>query len=142
MVTVLKVKNESDSNVGYRISEAFKDVHGFSIFDRMLVRNSECGEYEYLYLFINEYELNTFINIILTEDTTIFNKRDFTNDLIDIIVNNNLDEFKSKFELFFDFDDIIGDFYLKAITKDIVLDKMCFSGKDSLTKFDYKILNQ
>jgi len=142
MVTILKVKNESDDNVGFRINEAFKDAHGFSIFDKILVRDSDCGEYEYLYLFVNQIEVNTFINIILSEDTTIFNKKDFTDDLINIIVNNKLDTFKSKFEEHYEFDLLITSFYLESITKDIVLDKICFSGKDSLTKIDYEILEQ
>jgi hypothetical protein len=142
MVTILKIKNDSDSEVNFRINDNFRDINGFSVFDRMLVKDSDCGEFEYLYLFLNQVELNSFINIVLAEDTTIFYKYDFTDDLINIIINNKLDEFKSKFELEFDFDELLGLFYDESITKDIVLDKICFSGKNSLNESDYNILGQ
>ena len=142
MVTILKVKNESNSDVSFKINQEFIDAHEFSVFDRMLVKESECGNYEYLYLFLNQAELNTFINIALKEDTTIFYKNDFTDDLINIIINNKLDEFKSEFDLGFDFYELFTFFYLESITKDMILDKICFNGKDSLTKYDYEILEQ
>ena len=142
MVTILKIKNDSDSEVNFRINDNFRDINGFSVFDRMLVKDSDCGEFEYLYLFLNQVELNSFINIALAEDTTIFYKYDFTDDLINIIINNKLDEFKSEFELEFDFDELLGLFYDESITKDIVLDKICFSGKNSLNESDYNILDQ
>lgn len=142
MVTILKVKNNSEFDVSFKIYQDFNDANGFSVFDKMLVRDSECGDYEFLYLFLNQMELDSFINIILDNDTTIYYKSDFTNELIDIIINNKLDEFKSKFELDFDFDEIFSLFYSESITKDMVLDKICFNGKDSLTKHDYEILEQ
>jgi len=42
----------------------------------------------------------------------------------------------------FDFDELLGLFYDESITKDIVLDKICFSGKNSLNESDYNILDQ
>jgi|DEB19_MinimDraft_2_1074335.scaffolds.fasta_scaffold168467_1 hypothetical protein len=142
MVTILKIKNNSDFDVNFKINDEFEDANGFSIFDRMLVKDSDCGEFEYLYLFINQVELNSFMNILLDNDSTIFHKYDFTDDLINIIINNKLDEFKSKFEIDFDFDELLNLFYNESITKDIVLDKICFSGKDSLNESDYNILKQ
>lgn len=142
MVTILKIKNDSDSDVNFKINDEFEDANGFSIFDRMLVKDSDCGEFEYLYLFINQVELNSFMNILLDNGSTIFHKYDFTDDLINIIINNKLVDFKSKFEIDFDFDELLGLFYNESITKDIVLDKICFSGKDSLNESDYNILKQ
>jgi hypothetical protein len=142
MVTILKIKNNSDFDVNFKINEEFEDANGFSIFDKMLVKDSDCGEFEYLYLFINQIELNSFMNIVLDNGSIIFHKYDFTDDLINIIINNKLEEFKSKFELEFDFDEIFNLFYNESITKDIVLDKICFSGKNSLNELDYDILRQ
>ena len=142
MVTVLKMYNPGGYEMGLKIDSDFYDIHNFSVFDRMLVKESVCGEYEYVYLFLNQLELNTFINIILSEDTIIYEKYDFTDELIKIIINNKVDEFIDEFVLDFDFDYILKLFYSESITKNIVLDKICFNGKESLTEYDYEILEQ
>jgi hypothetical protein len=143
MVTILKVDNVEDNNVKiYSIYFEFMDIHGFSIFDKTLVKTSSCGEYEYLYLFMNQEELNSFIGLLLDNDMTIYSKKDYTDEMVSIIVNNKIDDFKKEFESSFDIDTLVKSFYETSITKDNILDKISLSGIKSLNDNDYEVLNQ
>lgn len=143
MVTILKLDNKDDNNeMIYTIYEEFIEAYNVSIFDRMLIEISPCRKYELLYLFMNQEELNTFINLILDCNLTIYSKEDYTDKLTSLVVNNKLDGFKSKFMDIYGFDELISYFYESNITKDNVLDKACFNGFDSLNENDYKILEQ
>lgn len=141
MVTILKVKHELSNNADiYSIYHDFIDIHGLSIFDRMLVKNSLCGDYEYLYLFLNQEELNTFINLLLEKNISIYSKEDYTETLVRIVIDNRINYFKNLFDDIFNIDELIRLFYESTITKDNVLDKALFNGFDSLTDDDYKVL--
>lgn len=142
MVTVLKVNNEQENNEKiYSIYFEFIERYGFSIFDKMLIKTSSCDKYEYLYLFMNQNELNGFISLLLDENMTIHSKQDYTEKMLSIIVSNKLDEFKEQFEPTFDTDSLISSFYDLVVTKDDVLDKANSNGFESLTEDDYRILN-
>jgi hypothetical protein len=142
MVTVLKVDNVEGNNVKiYSIYFEFMDIHGFSIFDKTLVKTSRCGEYEYLYLFMNQEELNSFIGLLLDKDMTIYSKKDYTDEMVSIIVNNKIHDFKEEFESSFDIDTLIKSFYETSITKDNILDKINLNGIKYLNDYDYKVLN-
>jgi hypothetical protein len=142
MVTVLKVNNEQENNEKiYSIYFQFIERYGFSIFDKMLIKTSSCDKYEYLYLFMNQDELNGFISLLLDENMTIHSKQDYTEKMLSNIVNNKLDEFKEQFEPTFDTDGLISLFYDSVVTKDDVLDKVNSNGFESLTEDDYRILN-
>lgn len=142
MVTILKVKNEVENNEKiYSIYFEFTERFGFSIFDKMLIKTSSCDTYEYLYLFMNVDELNGFIGLLLEQNITIYSKKDYTNELLSIIINNKVDEFKNEFDSSFNTDELISIFYDVAVSKDDVLDKASYNGFDSLTENDYRILN-
>ena len=140
MVTILKVDNVGDNNQIMPIVFDFQEKFGVSPFDKMLIR--EVGEHEYLYLFMNQEELNAFINLMLEQDMTIHSKTDYTEKLISLIINNKLHEFTNMFEDMFDIDAIISEFYNSNITKDNVLDKAIANGFGSLSENDYRILKQ
>jgi len=142
MVTILKVNNEQENNEKiYSIYFEFIERYGFSIFDKMLIKTSSCDKYEYLYLFMNQDELNGFIGLLLDENMTIHSKQDYTEKLLSMIVNNKLDDFKEQFEPTFDTGSLISLFYDSVVTKDDVLDKANSNGFKSLTEDDYRILN-
>jgi hypothetical protein len=142
MVTILKVNNEQENNEKiYSIYFEFIERYGFSIFEKMLVKTSSCDKYEYLYLFMNQDELDGFIGLLLDENMTIHSKQDYTEKMLSIIINNKLDEFKEQFEPTFDTDSLISLFYDSVVTKDDVLDKVNSNGFESLTEDDYRILN-
>jgi hypothetical protein len=138
MVAILKIKNEIENNE--TIYFEFIEKYGFSIFDKMLIKTSSCDTYEYLYLFMNVDELNGFIGLLLEQGITIHSKKDYTNELLSIIVNNKVDEFKDEFDLSFNIDELISMFYDMAVSKDDVLDKASYNGFNSLTENDYRIL--
>jgi hypothetical protein len=143
MVTILKVKNEIENNEKiYSIYFEFIDRYNFSIFDKMLVKVSDCENYEYLYCFMNQDELNGFIGMLLEQDITIHSKSDYTERMVSMIIENKIGDFKNQFDPTCDVDGLISLFYDSCVTKDNVLDKANSNGFDSLTEDDYRVLKQ
>jgi hypothetical protein len=140
MVTLLTIENEKGSLKYMDIFADFEEINGFSLADKILVNESECGTYEYVYVFLPQDILNSLINIILNHNTVIYSKKDFTSEMVDILMGNKLDEFKSTFEPYYEFDSIVDEFYNENIDVDMVLDKANKYGFDLLTENDYTIL--
>jgi len=140
MVTIIKIDKVDGKGWVFEINEAFNDVHGFDIFDCILVKETDCGNYENLFLFMNTYQVNTFIGLLLERNMSCHSKVDFTNEMVNIINSNKVAEFKSTFNGMDDFDDIIDVFTLNNIDKDMVLDKISSLGSTALTENDYVIL--
>lgn len=140
MVTLLTIENEKGSLKYMDIFSDFDDVNGFSLTDKILVNESECGLYEYVYVFLPQDTLDSLINIILNHNTVIYSKKDFTNEMVNILMTNSLDTFKSTFEPYYEFDSIVSDFYNENIDVDMVLDKANRYGFDLLNENDYTVL--
>lgn len=140
MVTLLTIENEKGSLKYMDIFSDFDDVNGFSLTDKILVNESDCGAYEYVYVFLPQDTLDSLINIILNHNTVIYSKKDFTNEMVDILMTNTLDTFKSTFEPYYEFDSIVSDFYNENIDVDMVLDKANRYGFDLLNENDYTVL--
>lgn len=140
MVTLLTIENEKGSLKYMDIFSDFDDVNGFSLTDKILVNESECGLYEYVYVFLSQDTLDSLINIILNHNTIIYSKKDFTSEMVDILMTNSLDTFKSTFEPYYEFDSIVSDFYNENIDVDMVLDKANRYGFDLLNENDYTVL--
>lgn len=141
MVTRIKIKNLADQSVFGDVFSDFEDIHGFDLSSKILVRESDCLRYEYLYVFANTYELNSFVNLLDGEGVNVIESIDFTDKLVNIIVSNKTNAFINQFPKMFDFDTIIEDFSLGHIDKDNVLDKISKLGLENLTPCDYKILH-
>jgi hypothetical protein len=140
MTTLLTIENEKGSLKYMDIFADFEEINGFPLTDKILVNESECGKYEYVYVFLPQDTLDSLINIILNHNTVIYSKKDFTIEMIDILMENKLDDFKSTFEPYYEFDSIVSDFYNENIDVDMVLDKANKVGFDSLTENDYTVL--
>jgi hypothetical protein len=108
----------------------------------ILTKNSECGNFEYIYFFEDEYICNSFIRILLDSKFIIFETKDVTEHICEIVNSNKLEEFKSELcqSSKDNFDLIISAFVFEHITKDMVLDKINALGINSLTEQDYSIL--
>jgi hypothetical protein len=141
MVTIIKIDKKEGSGWVFEINEAFKSVHGIEIFDCILVKDSDCGNFEKLFLFMDNYEMNTFINLLLERDIAVYSKVDFTKDLINIVNTNKVSEFKSTFNQMDELDNIINTFTFNHIDIDMVLDKISDLGKSGLTENDFAILS-
>jgi hypothetical protein len=140
MVTLLTIENEKGSLKYMDIFADFDEINGFSLTDKILVNESECGTYEYVYVFMPQDKLNSLINIIVNHNTIIHSKKDFTSDMVNILMGNKLDDFKSTFEPYYEFDSVIDSFYNENIDVDMVLDKANKYGFDFLTENDYTVL--
>jgi hypothetical protein len=137
-------KIEIDINV--ENEKVFKSIKDFwkkkliDLEDIVLMKDSECGKYEYVYIFSDESTSNLLVNIFLKNEITIFKRIDFTQDMINIINSNELENFKNSLSCTENFDEIMHPFIFEHITKDMVLDKINALGINSLTEQDYSIL--
>lgn len=110
--------------------------------DFMLVKESPCTKYEYLYIFLPEHQIKAFVNLIHQYEIKLYTDVDFTEELLNIVTTNKLSDFKNQFVLDYniEFDELIDIFYDNHITVDMVLDKINDHGVNSLTERDYKVL--
>ena len=141
MVTRIKIKNIPNQSVFGDVFSEFEDIHGMDITSKILVRESDCLRYEYLYIFADTYQFNSLINLLEGNGVNILESVDFTDKLVNIIVTNKTNAFINQFPKMFDFDTIIEDFTITNIDKDDVLDKISKLGLENLTPCDYKILH-
>ena len=51
MVTIIKIDKVDGKEWVFEINEAFNSVHEFDIFDCILVRESDCGNYELILVY-------------------------------------------------------------------------------------------
>jgi hypothetical protein len=142
MVALLKIENLACASLYFDVLEEFKDLHEIDMSDFLLVKESPCTKYEYLYVFLPTQQINDFIKLIKEYRIKLFVEFDFTENLLEIIVSNKLDTFKEQFVLDYnvEFDELINEFYDKNVTIDTILDKANECGFESLTERDYKVL--
>jgi hypothetical protein len=140
MVTILKIENRENKENLFNIFAEFNEIHNLFLSDYILVKGSECEKFEYVYVFLNEEQLNSMINLMLEYGETIFSKTDFTNEFVEIVVNNKLEEFVNSFEFFSE--TVIENAYSHNITTDNVLDKISFNGFESLNELDKVVLRE
>lgn len=143
MVTLIKIEHEVNSiEKAFNIFGDFEDAHEIPLFDRLLCNYSECNKYEYLYVFLLPHEVTSLINIIRENGLYIFEVSDFTNQFVNVLMNNDISEFENNFEEYYDVDGVVEYFYKTEVTVDMVLDKANKLGFSELNKYDYNLLKQ
>lgn len=142
MVRLLKIENLACASLYFDVLEDFRDMYEIDMSDFMLVKESPCTKYEYLYIFLPEHQIKAFVNLIHQYEIKLYTDVDFTEELLNIVTTNKLSDFKNQFVLDYniEFDELIDIFYDNHITVDMVLDKINDHGVNSLTERDYKVL--
>ena len=142
MVALLKIENLACASLYFDVLEDFRDLHEIDMSDFMLVKESTCTKYEYLYVFLPNHQINDFVKLVKEYEIELYTDVDFTEDLLEIILTNKIEDFKQQFVLDYniEFDELIDIFYDQHITIDMILDKANALGFDALTKKDYDVL--
>lgn len=142
MVALLKIENLACASLYFDVLEDFRDLHEIDMSDFMLVKESPCTKYEYLYVFLPNHQINDFVKLVKEYDIELYTDVDFTEDLLEIILTNKIEVFKQQFVLDYniEFDELIDIFYDQHVTIDMILDKANALGFDALTKRDYDVL--
>lgn len=142
MVALLKIENLACASLYFDVLEDFRDLHEIDMSDFMLVKESPCTKYEYLYVFLPNHQINDFVKLVKEYDIELYTDIDFTEDLLEIILTNKIEVFKQQFVLDYniEFDELIDIFYDQHVTIDMILDKANALGFDALTKKDYDVL--
>ena len=142
MVRLLKIENLPCASLYFDVLEDFRDIHEIDMSVFMLVKESECRKYEYLYVFLPNHQIKDFVNLIKEYGIKLYLNVDFTEELLGVLATNKLMDFKNQFVLEYntEFDELIDVFYEDHVTIDMVLDKANDHGFDSLTPRDYKVL--
>jgi hypothetical protein len=143
MVTKIVFSQDVDDSKVFKCLNDFNEKHNIFLQEYILAEDSDCGEFEYVYLFLDNYLLlNSFFSILRENKIEPISHQEYTDEMVKVISENRVEEFKSKMSEEYElFDFIIEDFTLNNITKDMVLDKMLNLGQNSLNEVDYKILN-
>jgi hypothetical protein len=142
MVALLKIENLACASLYFDVLEDFRDLHEIDMSDFMLVKESPCTKYEYLYVFLPNHQINDFVKLVKEYQIELYTDVDFTEDLLEIILTNKIEVFKQQFVLDYniEFDELIDIFYDQHVTIDMILDKANALGFDTLTKKDYDVL--
>jgi hypothetical protein len=142
MVTKIKISNESEDEKIIKVFNDFLNEHVMILDYLILTKDSDCKNFEYIYFFENQDICNSFIRILLDNKIVIYEVKDVTDDVCEIINSNKLEEFKNELcqSSKDNFDEIISRFTFEHITKDMVLDKINALGIKALTEQDYSIL--
>jgi len=133
-IIYFKVKNIKDENL-------IKSIQ-FEIFsildegDENLVAVEDFGDFDVLYLFLEEYKIQKFMNI-LDKFGVLLETGDITEDVL--MARKMGKEFTETFEME-SFRKILERFIEKNLTIDLVLDKINEQGIGSLNEIDKKIL--
>ena len=102
----------------------------------------EDEKFEYLFVFCNIMDFNFLKNLIIENNIEILESLDFTENLIKIIKDNQLNDFKQKLHDFSFIDEKINNFILSNISKDDILDKILDKGIESLSEIELEILQK
>jgi hypothetical protein len=142
MVTKIKVNIDTDLSTLFDISYDFQEMTNLDILDHMLVEVTECGNFEYLYLFMDVQLSTTFINLLLDYGIAVYEKSNYYDEFKQMIKSNTIDSFKNRLSDLISYDTIIDNFYKDFIVVDDVLDKINLCGSDSLNHLDYMTLSE
>ncbi len=142
MVAEIKIKNIQDPHLGLQILFEFQDRNGFDIYDYIFEREIDGGLNSLLYLIVEDKHVMSFVEILLENSIIVYHKKDFTKELIDIIINNELKHFKKGLCADYDFNRLIDKFYQDKIGIDQVLDKILKVGINCLSETDKVILEK
>lgn len=142
MVTRIKISNEVEQNGLMKVVQDFWAENYVDLQSVTLCKDSNCGKYEYIFIFCEEEDVKSLISIFLRNKITVYEVEDVTDYIFEIINSNKLEDFKNELCEFSkdNFDETISRFTFEHITKDMILDKINTLGIQSLTEQDYSIL--
>ena len=78
MVALLKIENLACASLYFDVLEDFRDLHEIDMSDFMLVKESPCTKYEYLYIFLPNHQINDFVKLVKEYDIELYTDIDFT----------------------------------------------------------------
>jgi hypothetical protein len=141
MVTKIVIPSNIAEEQAEKTFIDFNETSGLNLSDYLVAEDSSCGKFEYTYIFGSDMICNFAINSFLKNEIPIYSREDFTDNLIEVINNNKIEDFKNSLcEHTRDCDELIENFIEEHITQDMVLDKINALGINALTKQDYSIL--
>lgn len=140
IVTKLTIKKKMDYERDEFIFDSFSHEYGIDLLDVTLSKASSCGNYDIIYTFFSEEMVNYLINLFIELDVVIIKKEDCSNEVVNLIINDELDSFKNEFDYVIEFDNLINTLSKQEIVVNAILDKILNFGKDSLTDKQISIL--
>lgn len=140
IVTKLTIKKKMDYERDEFIFDSFSHEYGIDLLDVTLSKASSCGNYDIIYTFFSEEMVNYLINLFIELDVVIIKKEDCSNEVVNLIINDELDSFKNEFDYIIEFDNLINTLSKQEVVVNAILDKILNFGKDSLTDKQISIL--
>jgi hypothetical protein len=140
IVTKLTIKKKMDYERDEFIFDSFSQEYGIDLLDVTLSKTSICGNYDIIYTFFSEEMVNYLINLFIEVDVVIVKKEDCSNEVANLIINDELDSFRNEFDYVVEFDNLINNLSKQEVVVNAILDKILCFGKESLTDKQISIL--
>ena len=142
VATKLTIKRTTDSDKFDFVFNSFFEKYNIDLLEVSLSGASECGQYDIIYTFFSKEMVDHLTELMIEADITIFKREDFTNQIIKLIIDNDLESFKNKLDYVVEFDNIIDIVSEEEIIVDTILDKILNEGENSLTEREQFILKK
>lgn len=139
MIIKIKIPVNTNDEKAEKIFLEFEEEN--DAFLELLSFGKRLEDSECIYSLLNEKEKKSLLNILILNGIEVISMDDFTDEFINILLSNKLEDFRK--ELDYEsalFDELIEYVYLNEITKENILDKINGLGIDSLNENDYKVL--
>lgn len=140
LITKLTIKKSVDYQKEEFIFDSFFSEHNIDLLDVALFRKSDCNQYDIIYTFFPIEMVDFLVNLFIDSEISIVSREVCTNEIVDIIISNDVNNFKNQFDYTIGFDELIESISKEEAVIDAILRKVSKDGKDSLTEHQISLL--
>ena len=140
LITKLTIKKSVDYQKEEFIFDSFFSEYNVDLLDVALFSKSDCNQHDIIYTFFPIEMVDCLVNLFIDSEISIVSREVCTNEIIDIIIDNNINSFKSQFDYTIGFDELIESISKEEVVIDAILRKVSKNGKDSLTEHQISLL--
>lgn len=133
-MTIRAVKDRK-AQIGFE--KDFNQKAGIDLFDHVLVKYQ--GDTEVIYTMMDDHQENILIELLAKYNVDIMSMEKCDENILKLYYGNKVEEFINSFDLE-DFTTYFEVFYQTFVNTDTVLDKISYSGINSLNHVDKNIL--
>jgi len=142
IATKLTIKKSTDYKRDEFIFDSFLAEYDVDLLDIALFKTSDCNQYDIIYTFFPKEMVDFLINLFIESEISIVSREVCTNEIVNIIVSNNINDFKSQFQYTIGFNELIESISKQEVVVNAILEKISKSGKDSLSEHQISLLKK
>lgn len=140
LITKLTIKKSVDHQKEEFIFDSFFEEYNVDLLEVALLKTSDCNQHDIMYTFFSKEMVDYLVNLFIESEISIVSREVCTNEIVNIIITNNVSNFKSEFDYTIGFDELIESFSKEEIIVNAILEKVSKEGKESLTDYQVYLL--